>query len=85
MTGDYYEDAVKVKEAIGYMGDMLDFLEKECMERDKGKAATELFVRINGLKKAAEKMVAESERMVRTADIERYGPLSKYIRPYLAW
>ena len=29
------------------------------------------------------KMVAESEQIVRKADIERFGPLSKYVRPYL--
>lgn len=85
MTGDFYEDVGKVNEAIGYLKGMIDFLEKECMERDKGKAATELFIRINDLKRATEKMVAESERLVRAADIEHYGPLSKYARPYLAY
>ena len=85
MTGDFYEDVGKVNEAIGYLKGMIDFLEKECMERDKGKTATELFIRINGLKREMEKMVAESERLVRAADIEHYGPLSKYARPYLAY
>ena len=85
MTGDFYDDVKKVKEAIGYLHGMIDFLEKECMERDKGKTATELFVRINDMKRAMEKMVAESERLVRAADIEHYGPLSKYARPYLAY
>ena len=42
-------------------------------------------IRINDLKRATEKMVAESERLVRAADIEHYGPLSKYARPYLAY
>ena len=85
MTGDFYEDVGKVNEAIGYLHGMIDYLEKECMERDKGKPATELFIRINGLKRETKKMVAESERLVRAADIEHYGPLSKYARPYLAY
>ncbi len=85
MTGDFYDDVKKVNETIGYLKGMIDFLEKECMERDKGKPATELFIRINDLKRATEKMVAESERLVRAADIEHYGPLSKYVRPYLAY
>lgn len=85
MTGDFYEDVGKVNEAIGYLHGMIDYLEKECMERDKGKPATELFIRINDMKRETEKMVAESERLVRAADIEHYGPLSKYARPYLAY
>ena len=85
MTGDFYDDVKKVNEAIGYLKGMIDFLEKECMERDKGKPATELFIRISDLKRATEKMVTESERLVRAADIEHYGPLSKYARPYLAY
>lgn len=85
MTGDFYEDVGKVNEAINYLHGMMDFLEKECMERDKGKPATELFVRINDMKRATEKMGSESERLVRAADIEHYGPLSKYARPYLAY
>ena len=85
MTGDFHDDVEKVNEAIGYLKGMMDFLEKECMERDKGKPATELFIRINDLKRATEKMVAEGERLVRAADIEHYGPLSKYARPYLAY
>ena len=85
MTGDFYKDVGKVNEAIGYLHGMIDYLEKECMERDKGKTATELFIRINDMKRAMEKMVAESERLVRAADIEHYGPLSKYVRPYLSY
>jgi len=85
LTGDFYDDVKKVNEAICYLKGMIDFLEKERMERDKGKPATELFIRINDLKMATEKMVAESERLVRAADIEHYGPLSKYARPYLAY
>lgn len=85
MTGDFYEDVGKVNEAIGYLHGMIDYLEKECMERDKGKTATELFIRINDMKRSMEKMVAESERLVRAADIEHYWPLSKYVRPYLSY
>ena len=85
MTGDFYDDVKKVNEAIGYLKVMTDYLEKECMERDKGKPATELLISINDLKRATEKMAAESERLVRAADIEHYGPLSKYVRPYLAY
>lgn len=85
MTGDFYDDVKKVNEAIGYLKGMIDFLEKECMERDKGKPAKEQFIRINDLKRATEKIFAESERLVRAADIEHYGPLSKYARPYLAY
>lgn len=83
MTGDFYDDVQKVNDAIGYLHGMIEYLEKERMELDKGKVATELFIHINGLKKEMEKMVAESEWIVRKADIERFGPLSKYVRPYL--
>lgn len=85
MTGEFYDDVERVGEAVSYLHDMLDFLEKECMERDKGKPATELFIRINDLKKAAERMKSESERLLRAADIQHYGPMSKYIRSYLAY
>ena len=85
MTGDFYEDVGKVNEAIGYLKGMIDFLEKECMERDKGKPATELFIRISGLKMEITKMVNESERIIQRADIDQFGSLSKYVRPYLAY
>ena len=85
MTGDFYDDVQKVNDAIGYLHSMINTLEKERIELDKGKVATELFIRINDLKRETEKMVAESERIVRKADIEHYGPLSKYVRPYLAY
>lgn len=85
MTGNLYEDVVTVNEAVSYLHSMVDTLEKECMERDKGKVATELFIHINGLKRELDKMAAESERIMRTADIDHYGPLSKYVRDYLGY
>ena len=85
MTGDFYDDVQKVNDAIGYLHSMIEFLEKERMECDKGKTATELFIRINDMKRVTEKMVAESERLVRAADIEHYGPLSMYVRQYLGY
>lgn len=84
-TGDLYEDVVTVNEAVSYLHSMVDTLEKECMERDKEKTATELFIHINGLKRELDKMVAESERIMRMADIDHYGPLSKYVRNYLGY
>ena len=84
MTGEFYDDVKRVGEGISYLHSMIDFLEKECMERDKGKPATEIFIRINDLKRETEKMISEAERLIRAADIEHYGPLSEYIRPYLA-
>ena len=85
MTGDLYEDVKIVHEAICGLHSMVGTLEKECMMRDKGKVATELFIRINGMKREMEKVASESEMIMRTADIDRFGPLSKYIRPYLAF
>ena len=85
MTGDFFDDVKKVNEAIGYLHGMIDFLERECIERDKGKPATELFIRINDLKRETKKMMAESERLNRDADIQHFGPLSRYVRPYLAY
>lgn len=83
MTGDFYDDVKRVGEAISCLHSMVDFLEKERMEMDKGKTATELFIRINYMKREIEKMVSEAERLIREADIEHYGPLSVYVRPYL--
>lgn len=85
MTGDLYEDVKIVHEAICDLQSMVGTLEKECMVRDKGKVATELFIRINGIKNEMDKLVSESERMLRKADIDQFGPLSKYVRPYLAY
>lgn len=85
MTGDFYEDVKIVNYVIRYLHGMIDYLEKERMSQDKGKIATELFIRINDMKRASEKMVAESELIERAADIEQYGTLSKYVRPYLSF
>lgn len=85
MSGDLYDDVKKVHEAIRYLQGMMDILEKECMERDKGQPATELFIRINGMKTEVTIMVNESERMLRRADIDQFGSLSKYVRPYLGF
>ena len=85
MTGDLYEDVKIVHEAICNLHSMVDTLEKECMVRDEGKIATELFIRINGVKKEMNKIVSEYEHILRKADIDNFGPLSKYIRPYLGF
>ena len=85
MTGDLYEDVKIVHDAICNLHSMVEILEKECMVRDKGKVATEMFIRINGMKMEIVKMVNESERMLQRADIDQFGSLSKYVRPYLGF
>lgn len=85
MTANLYEDVKIVHEAICDLQSMVGTLEKECMVRDKGKVATELFIRINGIKNEMDKLVSESERMLQRADIDQFGPLSKYVRPYLGF
>lgn len=85
MSGDLYDDVKKVHEAICYLHSMVNTLEKECILRDKDKPATELFIHINGMKNEIIRMVNESERILRRADIDQFGPLSKYIRPYLGF
>ena len=85
MSGDLYDDVKKVHEAICYLHTMVDTLEKECILRDKGKPATELFIHINGMKMEITRMVNESKRILRRADIDQFGPLSKYVRPYLGF
>ena len=85
MSGDLYDDVKKVHDTICYLHAMVDTLEKECMLRDKDKPATELFIRINNMKTEITKMVNESERILRRADIDQFGPLSKYVRPYLGF
>lgn len=85
MTGNLYDDVIIVNDAICNLHSMVEILEKECMEHDKGKVATELFIRINDIKRELKKMVSEGEMMLRRADIDRYGELSKYVRPYLGF
>ena len=85
MSGDLYDDVKKVHDTICYLQGMIDILEKECMERDKDQPATELFIRINDMKREIIKMVNESERIRQRADIDQFGPLSKYVRPYLGF
>ncbi len=85
MTGDLYEDVKMVHDAICELHSMVGSLEKECIIRDKDKVATALFIHINDLKRKMEKVVSESESIVRQADIDKFGPLSKYIRQYLAY
>ena len=85
MTGDFYDDVKNVSEAISYLHSMIDFLEKERMEMDKGKTATGIFIRINDMKCETEKMLHEAKRLLRESDIENYGPLSVYVRPYLGY
>lgn len=84
MTGEFYDDVKRVGDAISYLHGMIDFLEKERIEMDKDKTATNIFIRINDMKRETEKMVHEAEQLLRESDIEHYGPLSSYIRPYLA-
>ena len=85
MTGELYEDVKIVNDAILYLHGMIETLEKECMIRDEGKVATELFIRINDLKREMTKIVSDYKHILRRADIDRFGPLSKYIRPYLGF
>jgi hypothetical protein len=84
MTGNFYDDVKIVGEAVAQLHSMLDFLEKECIEKDKGKTATEIFIYVNNMKNEASRMVEQSKQLMRASDIEQYGPLSKYVRPYLA-
>jgi len=84
MTCNFYDDVKKVCEVVSHLHSMLDFLEKECIEKDKGKTATEIFIYINDMKNQADRMVGQSKQLMRASDIDQYGPLSKYVRPYLA-
>lgn len=85
MSGDLYDDVKKVHEGVCYLQGMIDTLEKECMERDKGTPATELFIRINSVKEAMTKITSEYEHILYRADIDQFGSLSKYVRPYLGF
>ena len=84
MTCNFYDDVKTVCEAVSRLHGMLDSLEKECIEKDKGKTATEIFIYINDMKNEADKMVEQSKKLMRDSDIDQYGPLSKYVRSYLA-
>lgn len=83
LTGNIYDDVKIVNDAIDHLYSMVDFLEKEVIERDKGKIATELFIRINRLKSEMSKISNESKLIVQRADIDNFGTLSKYVRNYL--
>ena len=83
MTGDLCNDAKLVHESISRLYGMLEYLEKECIEKDKGKTATDAFIYINNMKSRTEAMVETSKQLLRVVDIQQYGELSKYIRPYL--
>lgn len=83
MTCELYEDVKIVYKAISYLQAMVETLEKECTIRDSKKPATELFIRINSLKREINKIASDYEHILRRADIDQYGPLSKYVRPYL--
>lgn len=83
MSGNFYDDVKTVREAALHLYGMLDFLEKECIEKDKGKTASDMFIYINGMKNEVSKVAEQSGQLVRTSDIEQYGSLSKYIREYL--
>jgi len=83
LTFNFYDDVKTVGDAVSQLYSMLDLLEKECMEKDKEKTATEMFIYINDMKNEASRMVEQSKRLMRASDIEQYGPLSKYVRSYL--
>lgn len=83
MTCDLYEDVKIVHDAICDLQSMVGTLEKECTIRDGKKPATELFIRINSLKREINKIASDYEHILRRADIDQFGPLSKYVRPYL--
>lgn len=85
MKGDFHEDVKTVNEAISYLNGMLETLEKECIEHDKGKIASDMFIFISDMKRVSNKMVEDSKQLLRSADIDQYGPLSKYVRPYLGY
>ncbi len=85
MTGDLYDDVKIVKEAISDLYGMLDTLQKECMVRDQGSIASELFIRINEVRGEMLKICSQYELILKRADIDQFGQLSKYIRPYLGF
>ena len=84
MTCNFYDDVKTVCEVVSHLHSMLNFLEKECIEKDKGKTATEIFIYINDMKNETDRMIEQSKQLMRASDIEQYGSLSKYVRSYLA-
>lgn len=84
IAGNFYDDVKTVDEMVLHLHSMLDFLEKECIEKYKGKTTTEVFIYINSMKNETSRMIEQSKKLMRASDIEQYGPLSKYVRPYLA-
>lgn len=85
MSGDLYDDVKTVKEAVDYLHAMVDTLEQECIIRDKDKPASELFIYINTVKNDINKMAHYYDKILRRADIDQFGTLSKYARPYLGF
>lgn len=85
MSGHFYDDVKLVCDAVSYLQGMIEFLEKEAIEKDKGKTAPDSFIYLNGMKTKAEQMVEDSKRLFRAADIEQFGELSEYVRPYLGY
>ena len=86
MSGELYDDVKLVSEAISRLHGMLEYLEQECIEqdkRDKRKTASDTFIYINDIRRGVGVMVETSKKMLRAADIQQYGELSKYVRPYL--
>ena len=83
MTGNLYDDVKIVNEAVSHLYGMLEFLEQECIQKDKDKPATDVFIYINNMKRNTGTMVETSKKLLRASDIQQYGPLSKYVRPYL--
>ena len=59
MTCELYEEMKRVYEAISYLQAMVKTLEKECTIRDGKKPATELFIRINSLKREINKIASD--------------------------
>lgn len=85
LSGILHDDAKIVHDAIVLLQGMVDTLERECMIRDGNKPATELYILINDLKNNVVRLEDISERIMRKADIDHFGPLSEYIRPYLGY
>lgn len=85
MNGILHEDTKVVHDAIVSLNEMVNTIKQECMIRDEGKVATELFILIYDLENTVKKMENLCEKIVRRADIDHFGPLSEYVRPYLGY